>query len=61
MIIERGEAEVHNHIPKDDSFDYRPLRAVIFIYMFGPHMVLYLISETSQLSTSNRNTAMKRG
>ena len=31
MIINRGAALVDNHIPRDDIFDYHPLKNVIFI------------------------------
>ena len=32
MIINLGCASVDNHIPRDDIFDYHPLKNVIFIY-----------------------------
>ena len=32
MIINLGCASVDNHIPRDDNFDYHPLKNVIFIY-----------------------------
>ena len=31
MIINLGCASVDNHIPRDDIFDYHPLKNVIFI------------------------------
>ena len=34
MIIDRGEAEVDNLIPRGDSFYYRPLRNVMFILLY---------------------------
>ena len=32
MVINLGCASVDNHIPRDDIFDYHPMRNVIFIY-----------------------------
>ena len=32
MIINLGCASVDNHIPRDDIFDYHPLKNAIFIY-----------------------------
>ena len=34
MIINLGCASVDNHIPRDDSFDYHPLKNVIFILLY---------------------------
>ena len=34
MIINRGAAEVDNHILRDDFFDYQPLKNVIFILLY---------------------------
>ena len=34
MIINRGEAEVDNHIPQGDISDYHPVRNVIFILLY---------------------------
>ena len=33
VIINRGAAEVDNHISRDDFFDYHPLKNVIFILL----------------------------
>ena len=34
VIINRGAAEVDNHILGDDFMDYRPLKNVIFILLY---------------------------
>ena len=34
MIINRGAAEVVNHISRDDFFDYHPFTNVIFIFIY---------------------------
>ena len=34
MIINRGAAEVDNHISRDDIFDYHTLKNVIFILLY---------------------------
>ena len=34
MIINRGEAEVDNDIPKGDNSDYHPLRNAMFILLY---------------------------
>ena len=34
VIINRGAAEVHNHISRDDIFDYHPSGNVIFILLY---------------------------
>ena len=34
VIINRGAAEVDNHISRDDFFDYHPLKNVIFILLY---------------------------
>ena len=34
MIINHGEAEVDNNIPKGNISDYHPLRNVIFILLY---------------------------
>ena len=34
VIINRGAAEVDNHISRDDIFDYHPIRNVIFILLY---------------------------
>ena len=45
MIINRGAAEVDNHIPRDDIFDYHPLKNVIFIY-YHPAIILTITCAT---------------
>ena len=44
MIINRGAAEVDNHISRDDFFDYHPLKNVIFILLYR---TLFLIFSTN--------------
>ena len=40
MIMDRGEAEVYNHIPKGAIFYYHSLRNVIFILLY---QILHLV------------------
>ena len=42
VIINRGPAEVDNHISRDDFFDYHPLKNVIFILLYRT-LFLYFV------------------
>ena len=41
MIINRGAAEVDNHISRDDFFDYHPLKNVIFILLYRTLFLIF--------------------
>ena len=57
MIINRGAAEVDNHISRDDFFSYHTLKNVIFILLyralflnfFLPFIPLTMVRETHLL------------
>ena len=41
VIINRGAAEVDNHISRDDFFDYHPLKNVIFILLYRIFFLIF--------------------
>ena len=42
VIINRGAAEVDNHISRDDIFDWHPLENVIFILLYRTLFLYFL-------------------
>ena len=40
VIINRGAAEVDNHIPRDDIFDYHPLRECNIYFIIPKQSIL---------------------
>ena len=43
VIINRGAAEVDNHISRDDFFDYHPLKNVIFILLYQTLFLIFFL------------------
>ena len=60
MIINRGAAEVDNHISRDDIFDFHPSRKCNIYFIIPNRTLDLLFSEVELLLLLNR-TIMVRG
>ena len=65
VIINRGEAEVDNHISRDDFFDYHSLINDIFIYYTAHYSLFFLpfipLTSGNEFATNGWNESFTKG
>ena len=60
VIIDRGAAEVDNHISRDDIFDYHPSRKCNIYFIIPNRTLGFLFSEVELLLLLNRPIMVRR-